>query len=206
MTFSGRTLCHVMGPGTVGPASLYASQEETTLVVSLDSFQQASFSQKFASWNEQLSNSPRWRLYEFIKVPIEAATTSLHIPHILVCVAMTPASQNEDDFNNWYNEEHILLLSRTPTWMESTRYRLIDSNDDAPSYLAMHKWENRSALGSHEHKLATTTPWRYQVVNAVVANQRHIYDYNINFKFPSYPIPNNSTSTMEGPPTVLDPK
>lgn len=193
-----------MGPGSVGSASLYASQEEITLIIALGSSQQTFFSQKFALWNEQQPTSTRWRLYELLKVPIKAATASFHIPHILVCVSMTPAPQNEDDFNNWYNEEHISLLSRTPTWMESTRYRLIDSNDNVPSYLAMHKWENRSALGSPEHKVATTTPWRYQVVNAVVANQRHIYDYNLEFL--PYPIASNSIRTKGNSPTVFDAK
>ena len=194
----------MMGSGSVRSASLYASQEETALIILLDSFPQASFSQNSTSWNKQLSISTRWRLYESLTEPIKAKTTALHIPHILVCVSMTPALQNEDDFNKWYNEEHISLLSRNPMWLESTRYRLIDSNDASPSYLAMHKYENHSALDAPEFKLATTTPWRYQVVDAVVANQRHVYDYNP--KFPPHPITNTSMPTKGDPSAVLDAK
>lgn len=166
-----------LGPENLYSASLYTSPEEEAASILLDADQKDIFPQIIKAWTRRQTTSIRWRFYEILYVPIQPATTSFDTPHTLVCVEMTPTLHLEDDFNNWYDEEHILLLSQTPTWMESTRYRLITSNDDAPFYLAMHKWGSRSALGSPEHNVATSTPWRNKVVNAVITKQRAIFDY-----------------------------
>jgi hypothetical protein len=120
----------------------------------------------------------QWRVYKPLENATGVTTMSVDTQHILVCNAMTPTVEREEDFNSWYNEEHIPLLSKAPNWMQSSRYRLIDSNrHDVPSYLAMHKWGSRAAFESQEYVIATTTPWKFRVVDNVIARERHVYDY-----------------------------
>jgi len=86
--------------------------------------------------------------------------------------------ESEEDFNNWYNHEHIPLLSQTPSWLYSRRYTLVAcSHDDTPRYLALHSWPSREVFDSPAYKLATETPWRARVLGKLTKRQRIVFDY-----------------------------
>lgn len=95
-----------------------------------------------------------------------ASVVSIHVPE-----------EHEDDFNRWYDEEHIELLSKVPQWVRSTRFVLEDSGasgtDDslkpkgpggrAPKYLAIHEWSGLEAFQTEEAKQAIGTEWMVKV-------------------------------------------
>lgn len=171
------SLCRLLGPDNLVSLSTYASAEQDVLncMVNLSG-------ESILSLVSKLKNDGvipmQWRVYKPLENATGVMTMSVNTQHILVCNAMTPTVEREEDFNRWYNEEHILLLSKVPTWIQSSRYRLVDSNfHDAPSYLAMHKWGSRAAFESPEYVMATTTPWKFRVVDNVIARERRVYDY-----------------------------
>ncbi|PPQ63745.1 hypothetical protein CVT24_004254 [Panaeolus cyanescens] len=126
-----------------------------------------------------IPDTTNWAIYD--PLPDESIACgnldllSLPQSHIMVFNSMTPAAVNERDFNEWYGKEHIPLLSRAPTWLASQRYKLIDSNFQTPSYLALHFWGQEKAFDSAEYKDAINTPWKWKVVKHVLEKQRHVF-------------------------------
>ncbi|RDB25096.1 hypothetical protein Hypma_007427 [Hypsizygus marmoreus] len=91
---------------------------------------------------------------------------------------MTPSSSSEKSFNDWYEDEHIPLLSGVPGWLDSGRYRLtISTTSHAPSYVALHRWTDLAAFDTAEYKTATNTAWRTTVMEKVVKKERFLLQY-----------------------------
>ncbi|KDQ27574.1 hypothetical protein PLEOSDRAFT_158547 [Pleurotus ostreatus PC15] len=100
----------------------------------------------------------------------------------LFIVMIQPAPESEEEFNNWYEEEHVPLLSKSPGWVRSRRYKLIDAVEVAGranaeetlaplTYLALHEIESEETRETPEWKHATSTPWRNKVVNELVVGR-----------------------------------
>ena len=102
----------------------------------------------------------------------------------MIHVALQPAKEQkggndltDDEFNKWYEEEHVPLLSKCPGWLRSTRWQLIDEmdprtgekhTDQVAKFLACHEWQDGDAVyQSEEFKYAVMTPWRNRVMNRV---------------------------------------
>lgn len=137
---------------------------------------QAAFPATVEALNSVLGKDFACRLYQLMG---ESLLANHGEPHhgVLVTVAMTPQPQAEDDFNAWYTEEHLAMLRAVPSWVSSQRYILFSATDrDAPRYLAMHKWTDRSFLESKEFKAATNTPWRDNVMATIAKRERFLFE------------------------------
>jgi hypothetical protein len=101
--------------------------------------------------------------------------------HFMVANAMTPSSDANAtrDFDSWYQEEHIPLLSRVPGWIASRRFEVVKATDEStcPRFLAIHEWESLSAFDTEEFRQATSTPWRSRVIDKVVKRERLVMRY-----------------------------
>lgn len=111
-----------------------------------------------------------WRLYQRLPTVVDAFQEPPSHPHLLVSVGMSPSADLEEDFNKWYTEEHIPLLSRVPGWLYSSRYIIVacstnESGPLLPDYVAVHGWASRQSFESNLYKEAVSTPWRMRVVN-----------------------------------------
>ncbi|VDB86643.1 unnamed protein product [Peniophora sp. CBMAI 1063] len=97
----------------------------------------------------------------------------------------------EDDFNKWYDEEHIPLLSRIPGWLRSRRFVLVEESvfgtDTGPhkrtgrpaKYLAVHEWETSNASGKSdtpEYKEAMDTEWMVKVNKTLIARTKREFE------------------------------
>lgn len=103
---------------------------------------------------------------------------------VLLAVAMkVKPGEPEDDFNRWYAEEHIEMLSRIPGWRRSRRFvtSVIDSN--APKeYIALHEFAAVNGLGGPEHQAAVDTPWKHRIMDtAVTEKNRRIFQWYYTF-------------------------
>ncbi|KAI0931677.1 hypothetical protein AcW1_000987 [Taiwanofungus camphoratus] len=88
----------------------------------------------------------------------------------------------EEEFNRWYDEEHIPMLAKVAGWIRSRRFVLKDSGymgvegqkqqKTPPKYLAVHEWTSTDCWESKEFKEAVSTPWREQVMQGVVSRER----------------------------------
>lgn len=74
----------------------------------------------------------------------------------LFVVAMDIAPQAEDEFNEWYDTEHIPALLRVPRVMCARRFRALDGS---PRYFAIYHLSSPDAYGSEPWCAADRTPW-----------------------------------------------
>ena len=86
-----------------------------------------------------------------------------------------PEDTSEQDFHDWYEQEHIPMLSKVPGWLRSSRWQLTDARDprrweevqtsNVAKYLALHEVEDADAVyASEQLQAAVSTPWRNEVI------------------------------------------
>ena len=84
-------------------------------------------------------------------------------PSYLLTVEMEPSEANEKDFDDWYRQEHLNLLSKLPGYRRSLRYvigpKTYITQGEPPKYLAIHEIDNVHAFDGKEAEAANTTPW-----------------------------------------------
>ena len=62
----------------------------------------------------------------------------------------------EDEFNRWYDQEHLPALMSVPGYLSGRRYVAVEG---APKYMAFWEIESLEAYRSPEHDRAANTPW-----------------------------------------------
>jgi hypothetical protein len=74
----------------------------------------------------------------------------------LFVVAMDIAELAEDEFNDWYDTEHIPLLAAVPGMIRARRFRTLHG---APRYAAIYHLADPHAYASAPWRQADQTPW-----------------------------------------------
>jgi antibiotic biosynthesis monooxygenase (ABM) superfamily enzyme len=91
---------------------------------------------------------------------------------LIVMVDINP--EHEDDFNRWYNEEHLPDRVGLPGFISARRFI---SYEDGPKYLAIYELENVDALQTEAY-LALTSPrteWTTKVESRFTSRLRAVY-------------------------------
>lgn len=75
---------------------------------------------------------------------------------------MSPKHKRE--FEEWYREEHLPLLSKAPGYRRTLRYRLgpkapLTKDDEPPAYLAVHEVDSLEKWRGKETDVADGTEW-----------------------------------------------
>jgi hypothetical protein len=78
---------------------------------------------------------------------------------LFVACGEVPA-EHEAEFNRWYDEEHIALLSAVPGVLRARRF--FDPNGK-PRYLALYDLTDASVAGSAPWKAALKTDWARRI-------------------------------------------
>ncbi len=65
-----------------------------------------------------------------------------------------------DDFDAWYEQDHIPLLLECPEWRAVRRFAVTDGAPGRFNRLALHYLDDKSALQSPARERARATPWR----------------------------------------------
>ena len=69
---------------------------------------------------------------------------------------------HEDDFEAWYNTEHLPALANVPGVNRAVRYRRgteTGATEDYPEYLAIYEVASPDIPGNADWKAAVETPW-----------------------------------------------
>lgn len=77
----------------------------------------------------------------------------------LLLNALNVATEIEDDFNAWYDEEHIPALLGVPGTLAARRYRSGEDPDGSHRYVAIYHLESPDVARSDAWKTAVDTPW-----------------------------------------------
>jgi hypothetical protein len=65
-----------------------------------------------------------------------------------------------EEFDAWYEKEHLPLLMSNPFWLRCRRYHVVNSEPGDVTRAALHELADLSALDSPERAKARATPWR----------------------------------------------
>lgn len=78
----------------------------------------------------------------------------------LYAVWFNVPADRANDFNDWYEREHIPMLMRAPDWRMVRRFEITDGEPETWTHLALHYLASKDALQSPEREAARKTPWR----------------------------------------------
>lgn len=92
----------------------------------------------------------------------------------LVANSVDVSTEWQQDYNVWFEKEHVPMLSRVRGWRRSRRFMLIDNSvtgkdakdTDAagiPKTLGLHEYEEEGVEETEEYKHACSTEWRESV-------------------------------------------
>jgi hypothetical protein len=81
----------------------------------------------------------------------------------LLLNAMNVAPEAEDDFNAWYDEEHLVALARVPGTLAARRYRSTEAGGGTHRYVAIYHLASPDVARSAAWKAAADTPWSARV-------------------------------------------
>ncbi|MDP6707093.1 MAG: hypothetical protein QF893_12180 [Alphaproteobacteria bacterium] len=77
----------------------------------------------------------------------------------LLLNAINVAPEVEDDFNAWYDQEHIPALLAVPGTLAARRYRTGEDPECSHRYVAIYHLESPEVARSEAWKAAVDTPW-----------------------------------------------
>lgn len=89
-------------------------------------------------------------------------------PFACVIVSLEPTTVAEDEFQDWYDHEHIPQRKAVPGLVTAERFICISG---WPRYLALFDWNNIDVLSTPECRtardVATRTPWTRRIMSRV---------------------------------------
>jgi hypothetical protein len=77
----------------------------------------------------------------------------------LLLNAMNVAAEAEEDFNAWYDTEHLPALTAVPGTLAARRYRSGEDDNGSHRYVAIYHLESPDVTRSAAWKAAADTPW-----------------------------------------------
>jgi hypothetical protein len=97
----------------------------------------------------------------------------------VISAALEPPADAAADFDRWYRDEHIAVLSRAPGFVRSRRYELVHgtvlneferSVPEIPRYLALHEFEGQ-VLPWKELQESAETAWAKRVMGGLAKSE-----------------------------------
>jgi len=97
---------------------------------------------------------------------------------VIVANGSTPRPDKEQDYHDWYDQEHGEKLSKVPGWRMARRYRFVKdfgSGEGVPSFLGTNYYDKENGLGGPEWQ-AGVTEWTLRIrSNAAKPNHRRVW-------------------------------
>jgi len=78
--------------------------------------------------------------------------------------AMNPLPEAEQDFNDWYDQEHVPALARVPGCLAARRFRILSATSEGNHrYLALYHLASADVQSSAAWRKAVETPWTHRI-------------------------------------------
>jgi antibiotic biosynthesis monooxygenase (ABM) superfamily enzyme len=90
---------------------------------------------------------------------VGGATVQAHSTTVYVATTSVEPAW-EEEFNRWYDEEHLPNLLRVPGYLSAQRYVAVEGD---PAYLAFYEIDSIDAHRGEAHERAVTTPWTARI-------------------------------------------
>ena len=79
---------------------------------------------------------------------------------LLYSVRFTVPGDWADEFDRWYEEEHLAMIYGCRHWSMTRRYRYVQATPSGPTHLALHYLSDARGLDAPQLKASRATPWR----------------------------------------------
>lgn len=79
---------------------------------------------------------------------------------VLYAVMFTVPAQRSEEFDAWYDEDHMPTLLECKEWLGCRRYAIVDGEPEAFTHLALHHLATADALDSPSRSKARNSEWR----------------------------------------------
>jgi len=93
--------------------------------------------------------------------------------HILLIVRIDVEPEVEEEFNRWYNEEHIPTLLKVPGVLWARR---AINTGKGSKYIAVYEHENIDVQNSEAYRKAAQTEWTRKIEAHLLKREREIYE------------------------------
>ncbi|MDP6822482.1 MAG: hypothetical protein QF554_04245 [Dehalococcoidia bacterium] len=93
----------------------------------------------------------------------------------LLLVMMDIDPEHEEDFNRWYDEEHLPERKAIPGFLTARRYEAVEGG---PKYLAIYEMDNPEVLDSEAYRYVSEegrSEWTARVVGRAKNYVRNVY-------------------------------
>jgi pimeloyl-ACP methyl ester carboxylesterase len=104
--------------------------------------------------------------------------------NVLVAAKVTLKDANQRaDYEKWFDEEHVPLLSKVPGWRRTRRFVTSTLEEGRElEIVGLHEYAPVNGLDGPEFKAAISTPWRNEVFNNLVKEKtRRVYELYYTF-------------------------
>jgi hypothetical protein len=98
---------------------------------------------------------------------------------LLVATSLTVAAEHEPELDDWYQQEHIPLLTAIPGWNRIRRFR--KASGRGPALLALHELSGPEVFDTDGYRAATTTSWRSRIHRRVIERERRTFTLHKDF-------------------------
>ena len=100
-----------------------------------------------------------------------------HIGGTIMVVMMQVDPEHEDEFNRWYDEEHLLERLEIPGYISARRFKLEEGTDGMLNFLCIWELEDASPLQSamYQQQRARMTALHRRANEVIKARARGIY-------------------------------
>lgn len=85
--------------------------------------------------------------------------TFLDAPYLYAVFFSVP-DEKAEEFNAWYDDEHVPLLLKCKHWLAVRRFEILEGEPQPWTHLAIHHIDDMAAFTSPEREAARTTEWR----------------------------------------------
>jgi len=106
------------------------------------------------------------RSYVRIQETYEKAGAAPGPAKLIISAGLEPAVGTDEDFDNWYREEHTNEISKIAGYVRTRRYKLL-TGGKPPSYLAVHEFDAETVPDAELQK-TIETPWGKKTMGGCV--------------------------------------
>lgn len=123
-------------------------------------------------------------VYEHLLTLPDPEPTDLSAARALLLVGLEVPPEHDEEFNAWYNTEHLPLLAGVPGVIRARRYRLasgpagsVGPKGDPTTYVALYDLERPEVQASAEWARRRETPWSARILKRLVTRvRRNLYE------------------------------
>ncbi|MBI3964965.1 MAG: hypothetical protein HY329_04950 [Chloroflexi bacterium] len=92
---------------------------------------------------------------------------------ILLVAMLVPRPDREEEFNAWYDTEHLPALKSIPGFLSARRFRALEGE---PRYLALYDVADYSVFGGEAYKTKRESPWADRIRSQLASRVRNVYE------------------------------